>query len=102
VRQGFRKKQDLDRGVSTREVREREHPEPSSIWLNGSFALFTSAIGTSIAALSVSDGAAVQPSDLWIVTGAFALAGLLCLTAHLDVNRGRKTRVREIEEPPPG
>lgn len=83
-----------------RQIRERERPEPSSVWLSGAFAFITCAVGTIIAALTLSAGAVVRPSELWIATGGLGLAGTLCLAAHWDVNRGRRAREREIEEVP--
>jgi hypothetical protein len=85
-----------------RQIRERERPEPSSVWLNGAFAFITCAVGTIIAALTLSAGAVVRPSELWIATGGLVMAGALCLVAHWDVNRGRRTREREIEDVPQG
>jgi hypothetical protein len=81
-----------------RQIRERERPEPSSVWLNGAFTFVTFAVGAVTAALTLSADAAIQPSELWVASGAFVFAAALCLVAHWDVNRGRKTKQREIEE----
>jgi hypothetical protein len=85
----------------TRQIREREKPEPSSVWQTAAFSFLTCAAGTIVAALTVSEHAAIRASGLWIVTAGLLLAALLCFAAHWDVNRGRRTRQREIEELPP-
>lgn len=82
----------------TRQIRERDRPEPSNVWQTGAFAFLTCAIGTVIAALTLSADAALRPSDLLIASGGLLVAAALCFAAHWDVNRGRRTKQREIEE----
>jgi hypothetical protein len=78
--------------------RERERPNPSSIWMISAFSFLTSAVGTSVAALTVAADAAVRTSELWVATGGLLLAATLCLAANWDVNRGRRSRYYEIEK----
>lgn len=60
------------------------------------FASFAFASG--LAALTVADGASLRPAELWIAAGFLCLCAVLCGAAHVDVNRGRTSREREIEE----
>jgi hypothetical protein len=78
--------------------RECERPEPSNVWQTSAFAFLTCAAGVGIAAVTRSADAAIRTSELWIVTVALIFAAALCLIAHRDVNRGRKSRIYEIEE----
>jgi hypothetical protein len=60
------------------------------------FASFAFAAG--LAALTVADGASLRPSELWIGAALLLLCAALCGAAHIDVNRGRTSKEREIEE----
>lgn len=84
-----------------RQFRERERPEPSVVWqtLGVTFAGFAFAAG--LAALTLPSQLAVRPVDLWIIAAGLVLAAVLCLAAHRDVNRGRRSRWIELEELPP-
>jgi hypothetical protein len=62
----------------------------------GGFA-FAAALG----ALTIAGDAAVRPAELWVAAAGFFLAAALCLAAHYDVNRGRRSRWVEVEELPP-
>jgi hypothetical protein len=77
-------------GGRTRQIRERERPEPSNVWQTSAFAFLTCAAGTIVAALTVSEHAAIQAPGLWIITAGLLLAAALCFAAHWDVNRGRR------------
>jgi hypothetical protein len=84
-----------------REVRERERPEPSAVWqtLAITFGSFAFAVG--LGALTISEDVSVRPSELWVAAAGFLLAAVLCLAAHRDVNRGRRSKWVEVEELPP-
>lgn len=60
------------------------------------FASFAFAAG--LAVLTVAAGASLSPSELWIAAGLLLLCAILCGAAHIDVNRGRTSREREVEE----
>lgn len=81
-----------------RQVRERERPEPSVVWqtLGITFAGFGFAAG--LGALTASSEGAVRAGELWVAAAGFLLAALLCFAAHRDVNRGRRSRLIEVEE----
>jgi len=61
---------------------------------------FTSALGTAIAALTVSADAVIRASELWVGTAGLVLAAFICLVAHIHVNYGRRVDEYEIEELP--
>ena len=84
-----------------RQVRERERPEPSVVWqtLAITFGSFGFALG--LGALTISEDVLVRPSELWVAAGGFLLAAVLCLAAHHDVNKGRRSKWVEVEELPP-
>jgi hypothetical protein len=84
-----------------RQVRERERPEPSVVWQTLGVAFGGFAFTAGLAAATFAGRTSVRSVDLWIVTGAFILAAVLCFAAHRDVNRGRKSRWIELEELPP-
>jgi uncharacterized membrane protein len=84
-----------------REVREQERPEPSVVWQTLGVAFASFAVATSLAALTIAKRTTVRAMDLWIATGGFILAAILCFAAHRDVNRGRRSRWIELEELPP-
>lgn len=84
-----------------RRRRKRELPEPTSVWQTAAFFFLSCAFGAGCAAIALPGGAAVRPSELWIVVGSFGLAACLCLLAHLDVNRGRRSKEFEVEDLPP-
>jgi hypothetical protein len=76
----------------------RERPAPSTIWQSVGIAVLFSAVGTAVAALTVSTGAPVTSSELWGLTAFLVvLAGTMFL-AHWDVNRGRRSRQYEQED----
>lgn len=79
-------------------IRERERPEPSSVWQTVGIVFVGFAFAGLLGALNISDEAVIRRSELWILTGSFASMALICFLAHWDVNRGRKTREWEIEE----
>lgn len=85
-----------------RQVRERERPEPSVVWqtLAITFAGFAFAAGLS--AVTIPSDGAIRPAELWIVAAGLLLAAALSFAAHLDVNRGRKSKWVEVEELPSG
>jgi len=59
------------------------------------------AIGTGVAALTLADDVAIRPAELWIATGGLFALAVTCFVAHLDVNRGRRSREYVIEPVPP-
>jgi hypothetical protein len=81
-----------------KEVRERERPEPSVVWqtLGITFTSFAFALGLS--AVTLAEHLAADAIDLWIAAAGFVLAAGLCFAAHRDVNRGRRSKLREVEE----
>lgn len=81
--------------------REREKPEPSVFWQTLAIFFAGLAGASFIAALTVPDKSATLSLALWLLSGAFALQALICICAHWDVNRGRKSREYETEELPP-
>jgi len=81
-----------------REVREREKPQPSVIWQTLAVTFSSFAFACALAALTLSKQLAIRPLDLAIAAAGFALAASLCFAAHRDVNRGRKSRLVEVEE----
>jgi hypothetical protein len=85
-----------------KEVRERERPEPSVVWqtLGITFTGFAFAFGLS--ATTISGQVVASPPELGIAAVGFALAAGLCFAAHRDVNRGRRSRLTEVEEHPVG
>lgn len=85
-----------------RHVRERERPEPSVVWqtLAITFAGFSFAAG--LGALTLAGSVAIGPGELWVAAAGFMLAAVLCLVAHRDVNKGRRSRWIEVEELPSG
>jgi hypothetical protein len=85
-----------------RQVRERERPESSVVWQTLGITFSSFAFATALAALTISGHVAVRPLDLWIGAAAFALAAALCFAAHWDVNRGRRSKLIEVEERPIG
>lgn len=81
-----------------RHWRERERPEPTVVWQTLTITFVSFAFGAGVAALTVPGDAVVRPSELWIACAGFILAAALCLAAHRDVNRGRKSKEYEVEE----
>lgn len=81
-----------------RQIRERETPEPSAIWQTLAIAFSGFGFAVGLAALTVSDRAAFGPGQLWVAAAGFLLASGLCFTAHWDVNKGRRSRLVEVEE----
>jgi hypothetical protein len=81
-------------------VRERERPEPSVIWQTLAITFFGFGFATGLAAMTMSDKLAVKSVDLWIGTAGLLLAAAICLVAHRDVNRGRRSKLIEVEELP--
>lgn len=84
-----------------RQVRERERPEPSVVWQTLAITFMGFSFAAGLGALTTSGGVAVGSSELWVAAAGFLLAALLCLAAHRDVNRGRRSRWIEVEELPP-
>ena len=82
-------------------LRECERPEPSVIWQTLAVSFGGFAIAAALAALTIAGEAAVRPAELWVAAAGFSLAAVLCLAAHRDVNRGRKSKWIEVEELPP-
>lgn len=89
-------KQDLNRRV--RRWREWERPAPTGVWQNLAIAFASCAVAAGLTALTLADGASVRPSELWVGAAGFFLATILCVAAHHDVNRGRHSKEREVEE----
>lgn len=83
-----------------RQVRERERPEPSVIWQMLAITFSSFAFAAGLTALTITEAAAVHPLDLWIAAAGFVLAAALCFAAHRDVNRGRRSKLTEVEERP--
>jgi hypothetical protein len=83
-----------------RQVRQLERPEPSVIWQTLAVTFCTFAFAAVLAAVTLSGHVAVRSVDLWIAAGGFALAAALCFAAHRDVNRGRRSKLIEVEERP--
>jgi hypothetical protein len=81
-----------------KQVRERERPEPSVVWQTLGITFLSFAFAVGLAALTIAKHAVVRPIELWIAAAGLALAGALCFAAHHDVNRGRKSRLVEVEE----
>jgi peptidoglycan/LPS O-acetylase OafA/YrhL len=91
-------------GGSLRAVRRvREIPAESSTWLQVALALFGIAFVAATFALTEKDPASISVGEWWIISGALAAIGLVCLAAHWDANRGRKVKqsdvIEEWEEP---
>lgn len=90
--------------VSQRPVtrwRERERPAPTALWLNLAFAFASCAFATGLTALIMPADAPVRPSEMWIASAGLLLAMVICIGAHRDVNLGRVSREREVEEVEP-
>jgi hypothetical protein len=85
-----------------RQVRERERPEPSVIWQTLAVTFSGFAFAAVLASLTISKHVAARPVDLWVAAAGFALAAGLCFAAHRDVNRGRRSKLIEVEERPIG
>jgi membrane protein implicated in regulation of membrane protease activity len=81
-------------------LRERERPGPSVIWQTLAVTFGGFAFAAALGALTIAGKAAVRPGELWVAAAGFFLAAVLCLAAHRDVNRGRKSRWIEVEELP--
>lgn len=79
-------------------LRECERPGPSVIWQTLAVTFGGFAFAAALGALTVAGRAAVRPAELWVAAAGFFLASALCLAAHRDVNRGRKSRWIEVEE----
>ena len=90
-----------DSAPNIRRWRERELPEPSVIWQTVAIVFVGFAFSAAIGALTVPRNGAVSARDLWILAASLAAMAALCARAHWDVNRGRKSSVREVEELPP-
>lgn len=86
--------------AEARRWRKRKLLEPTGIWLIPVSGFATSAIGTTVAALTISATAAIRASELWVATGGLVLAAILCLVAHIHVNHGRKVEEYVLEELP--
>ena len=84
--------------VHVRRWRERERPQPSVVWQTLAIAFGGFAFTVVMAALTLPDHARVGSSELWIAAGGLVLAAALCIAAHRDVNRGRTSTEREVEE----
>lgn len=80
-----------------RHVRQREHLEPTSVWLMVGLFFLTCAAGTGIGALTATADSAARPSEFWIATVAFVALAATCFIAQWDTNRGRKSREYVIE-----
>ena len=83
-----------------RQVRERERPEPSVVWQTLAIAFVGFAFAAALAALTVPANVAIESGELWVAAGGFILAAGLCFGAHWDVNKGRRSRLIEVEELP--
>lgn len=83
-----------------RQMEKREQPEPSTAWLAAAFALLSCAAATLVTSLTLSEGAAIQPSELLITAVSLAAMGMLCLLAHWDANRGRRSKRYLVKESP--
>lgn len=85
-------------GVQVRRWRERERPEPSVVWQSLAIAFGGFAFAVGLSALTLAEDVGVRSSELWTAAGGLALAAFLCVAAHRDVNRGRISKEREVEE----
>jgi hypothetical protein len=70
------------------------------IWQTLAIAFASFSFATGLGALTVSDDVAVESTELWVAAAGFLLAATLCLAAHRDVNKGRRSRRVEVEELP--
>lgn len=61
-------------------------------------AFVSFAFAAGLAALTVGDGASLRPAELWVAAAFLLLCAALCSAAHIDVNRGRTSKEREVEE----
>jgi hypothetical protein len=86
---------------SIRRWRDWERPAPSTVWQAVGIAVLFSALGTAIAALTVSGGAPFSSRELWGITAFLVIWATTMFLAHWDVNRGRRSRHYEREELPP-
>lgn len=86
---------------TVRRWRKRERPEPSVVWQTVGILFVGLAVTTATCAFTLSDDAAIAPSELWILTGALSALAVTCLLAHWDVNRGRRVKEYETEDLPP-
>ncbi|HEX6205344.1 MAG TPA: hypothetical protein VFZ29_06005 [Solirubrobacterales bacterium] len=85
-----------------RQVRERERPEPSVVWQTLAITFAGFSFAAALGALTIAENGAVSSGELWIGAAGFLLAAVLCFAAHLDVNRGRRSKWVEVEELPSG
>lgn len=85
---------------SQKRIRERETPQPSVVWQTLAITFTSFAFAAALAALTISDAAAVGPSELWVAAAGLLLAAALSFAAHRDVNRGRRSKWVEVEELP--
>jgi hypothetical protein len=83
-----------------RQVRERETPEPSAVWQTLAITFVGFTFTAALAALTVPEGVAIGPGEIWVAAAGFLLAAGLCFAAHWDVNKGRRSRWIEVEELP--
>jgi hypothetical protein len=79
-------------------LRECERPAPSVIWQTLAVTFGGFAFAAAFGALTIAGSAAVRPPELWVAAAGFFLAAALCVAAHYDVNRGRRSRWVEVEE----
>ena len=84
--------------MRVRRWRERERPRPSVVWQTLAIAFGGFAFAVVLSALTLAEEAGVRTSELWIAAGGLTLAAALCIAAHRDVNRGRASTEREVEE----
>jgi hypothetical protein len=81
-----------------KQVEKHEQPGPSTIWQAFAIGFLFCAAATLITSLTLSPGAAVQPSELLITAVGLAMMGVLCFLAHWDANRGRKPKRYLVKE----
>jgi uncharacterized membrane protein YkvI len=83
-----------------RQVREFERPEPSVVWQTLAITFAGFGFSAVLGALTIAGEETVGRGELWVGAAGFLLATVLCFAAHLDVNRGRRSKWVEVEELP--
>ncbi len=97
-RSGAEKRSDRDQSRRLRRITrvERERPEPSTIWRGAGGVFFSITAGATLTAIAASEGSVPEVPLSWVVAAASAALAVVCVLAHWDVNRGRRTKRTEI------